>query len=209
VRIFWHALEITVALITVPIARAIWKRRGRPVVLEYDGETFTHYRKGRPVSTAVFLALCLALTVAYAASAADDSGVAAAIPVVVVCLALTAVIVWRTWVTSVTVGAEEIRVRNFRRDYRIRWSEVAAITRKDSRLGKFVAVFATEGNPLTVRLELRNGKTVYVSATAVLRATPFSTPDVRILRALEEHAQAHGVNCDELDSTALAEMGLI
>jgi hypothetical protein len=196
------------AVVGVTVGGAIWRRRGRRVLRHYHGGRITHHRRSRFVEAAFSLVPALVLTGAMAmfAGAWGDTAFAAGLSAG---LAVSAVCIWRLVVVSITVDADEVRVTNFFRNYRVRWEDIASVTRGNSRTWSFLSWFGSDyGAPQTVRLELRDGDGRYVTATAALRATNFSNPDVRILRALEEQAKAHDVPCDELDSAALGEMGL-
>ncbi len=193
------------SFVGITVGAAIWSRRGRRVLRDHGGGSITHHRKSRFLESVFLLVPCLVIT-ALLVTLGENWGEPA---LAVVGLAATALVIWRMFVVSVTVDDDEIRIRNFLRNYCIRWQDVASIGRRNSRTWSFVSWFGSDdGVPRTVCLELRNGTRRYVSATAALRASNFSDPDVRILRAFEDQAEAHGVQCAELDSAALVEMGL-
>jgi hypothetical protein len=180
------------------------KRRGKLVVRQYDGGRLTHRRKGRFFEAVLVFGFGLFVARWLAVQSDTAWGGNAGAFAFVAGFALALVAVWRTLGVSVTVDASAIEIKNYFRDYVIPWVDVASITRKDSRMRLFRE---RAHQPVMVRLDLQNGATRYASATAVL-AGAFSPPDVRILRAIEVQAQAHGVKCEELDSAALADMGL-
>jgi hypothetical protein len=157
-------------------------------------------RIGRVVEAALALIFGFFATSALITLGARTWGDAAVPPALFAGVALTAAAIWRILVISVTVDDDTINVRNCFRNYRILWNDVSSISRKHSRTRSFFNQVRPQDFAKTVRLDLQNGATRYVSATERLRASTLN-PDVPILQAIEAEARAHSVKCDELEST--------